>query len=182
MASVVSRKHLITMAFAGALWLASSGLRPVLAQMSAAVAVSVEVGGPLELDTDSDGDGIPDYWEYENFYNSMTVSSNTDFDNDGFLDREEYLAGTDPKDPHSFLQLTGIQFLPDGHWLVAWDSSTSPVPRLRSYDVVAGDSVFDLARGGAVLLTNIATEGAETDFELPAMTVTQRYFRVKLHP
>ena len=150
--------------------------------MSAAVSVEVAVGDDLTLTTDSDADGIPDYWEYEHFFNNTTVSSNSDYDGDGFLDVEEYIAGTDPMNPGSFLQIAEFLSLGGGLWRIVWDSSTNPVPHLRSYDIFSGPSVSELSRGGAALETNIATEGSFTDFEFVMTSISQRFFRVRIHP
>jgi hypothetical protein len=150
--------------------------------MSDSVTVAVFVGSGLEPGTDADGDGIADTWEYENFFNTTTVSATTDYDGDGSRDLDEYLAGTDPKDPDSALRVTALRFLPNGSLLLIWDSSTSVVPHARSYDLYAGNSVDALARGGAMIQTNLPTEGASTDFQYPAGPATQRFFRVRLHP
>jgi hypothetical protein len=40
---------------------------------------------------DSDGDGMPDYWENEHGLNANVANNNSDFDNDGYTDLEEYL-------------------------------------------------------------------------------------------
>jgi parallel beta-helix repeat protein len=45
---------------------------------------------------DSDGDGLLDSWELEQFSN-LSHDGSGDFDNDGILDRGEYLAGLNPK-------------------------------------------------------------------------------------
>ena len=50
--------------------------------------------------SDSDRDGLPDSWEIEHFGgNSSTPDA--DDDHDGLNNREEYLAGTDPKSSES---------------------------------------------------------------------------------
>ncbi|HEX5398711.1 MAG TPA: hypothetical protein VFY06_06655 [Verrucomicrobiae bacterium] len=58
--------------------------------------------------TDTDGDGIPDAWELQEFGNLTTANATSDFDGDGVSDRNEYLAGTNPKDGSSFLHITSI--------------------------------------------------------------------------
>lgn len=49
---------------------------------------------------DSDTDGMPDAWELTNFGN-LDRDGNGDFDGDGFSDRDEYVAGSDPKSASS---------------------------------------------------------------------------------
>ena len=49
--------------------------------------------------TDVDGDGIDDGWETTHFGNLTTADGhNTDFDQDGYSDKDEYDNSTDPKD------------------------------------------------------------------------------------
>jgi type VI protein secretion system component Hcp len=61
------------------------------------------------FDTDSDGNGISDIWD-------------PDDDGDGVSDRDEYIAGTDPTDPFSFLRLTGTEVLQEGD-VIRWSSA-----------------------------------------------------------
>jgi hypothetical protein len=57
---------------------------------------------------DTDGDGMPDAWEYLHIGNLTTYGTNTDADGDGSLDREEYGADTNPRDPAERLEVTAI--------------------------------------------------------------------------
>lgn len=59
-----------------------------------------DVKGVVVLDTD--GDGMPDTWELQYGLDSLNPSDAAgDADDDGFTNLEEYLAGTDPRDPKS---------------------------------------------------------------------------------
>jgi hypothetical protein len=53
---------------------------------------------------DSDGDGLPDAYERAVF-GDLGRSGDGDFDGDGATDRDEFVSGTDPKDPRSVLRL-----------------------------------------------------------------------------
>jgi hypothetical protein len=47
---------------------------------------------------DSDGDGLPDVWEEKHCGSATGCNPKDDLDNDGFTNKEEYDAGTDPND------------------------------------------------------------------------------------
>ena len=62
------------------------------------------------LGADSDGDGLPDDWEIAHGLNPTSAvgddGANGDPDDDGFTNAQEFIAGTDPKNPASRLQLS----------------------------------------------------------------------------
>ncbi|WFB37419.1 right-handed parallel beta-helix repeat-containing protein [Kiritimatiellota bacterium B12222] len=59
---------------------------------------------------DSDKDGVPDDWEmYYGFNEQDATDAALDFDVDGMSNKQEYIAGTDPTDPQSYLQLTQLE-------------------------------------------------------------------------
>jgi hypothetical protein len=45
---------------------------------------------------DDDQDGLPDFWEIQNFGSTAIANAATDSDHDGITDRAEYIAGTCP--------------------------------------------------------------------------------------
>ncbi|HTH49188.1 MAG TPA: hypothetical protein VMB21_16855 [Candidatus Limnocylindria bacterium] len=53
---------------------------------------------------DSDGDGLPDALELQ-LFGGLAQSGADDFDGDGVSNYDEFVAGTDLKDPHSYLRL-----------------------------------------------------------------------------
>jgi hypothetical protein len=58
---------------------------------------------------DSDGDGLPDEWEISYRLNPNTADAAADSDGDGMTSLAEYIAGTDPSDPSSYLKLKPIE-------------------------------------------------------------------------
>jgi len=50
---------------------------------------------------DTDGDGLPDWWEVDNKFSGSNDAAG-DADGDGFSNREEYLAATDPRSAASY--------------------------------------------------------------------------------
>lgn len=63
---------------------------------------------------DSNGDGLPDAWQIQ-YFGSITspqAAPGADPDGDGLNNLQEYLAGTDPTDPHSALKVDAIQVEP----------------------------------------------------------------------
>jgi parallel beta-helix repeat protein len=61
---------------------------------------------------DVDGDGLPDGWELEHF-GDLNESANDDYDDDGFLNLDEYNVGSDPSDPRITPDDTDGDGLPD---------------------------------------------------------------------
>ncbi len=72
--------------------------------------VDKQVPTDLKEDTDDDNDGMADWWE-EKFVglNPKDASdADEDLDGDGFTNKEEYDADTDPTDPDSFPEENGL--------------------------------------------------------------------------
>ena len=87
---------------------------------------------------DLDADLILDSWEY-NWFGAINVASNspaTDWDSDDFSDYSESIAGTDPKDPASYLFLT-IPFIEPGvSNTLVWPSVSN-----RLYDILSASNL-----------------------------------------
>lgn len=70
------------------------------------------VANPGGGSTDNDGDGLPNDWEAANNLNPDSAAGNDgasgDPDLDGLTNLQEYLSGTHPRDPASFLQIESV--------------------------------------------------------------------------
>jgi len=76
---------------------------------------------------DSDGDGIPDQWEF-NYFGSITNANHaSDWDQDGFIDLHEFLAGTDPTDDMSYLRVVDAIHQPEDGVIIYWNGITGKV-------------------------------------------------------
>lgn len=64
-------------------------------------------GATARDEPDTDRDLLPDAWEQRWFTNLITAGVGTDWDGDGLSDFAEYIAGTDPTDAASRLELQG---------------------------------------------------------------------------
>jgi len=81
---------------------------------------------------DVDGDGMPDDWEILYFGSTNELSSGN-WDNDYFLNGEEYIAGTDPTDPASYFAIT---IGSTGSSVIEWPAFSN-----RQYQVFKADSL-----------------------------------------
>jgi alpha-L-fucosidase len=80
---------------------------------------------------DTDGDEISDTWELHHAGNLAMMSAASDADHDGALDRHEYLADTDPRDPLDRFRITRLQ-RDSAHptaWQLTWTSKPTRVYR-----------------------------------------------------
>jgi hypothetical protein len=126
---------------------------------------------------DTDGDGMPNGWEQDHGLNPFLDDANLDADADGMTNLAEYLAGTDPQDPSSYLKIDRIT--------ASW---ASPMETTLTFGAVAGRSYVvqysDLLPSGLWQdLTNVTAlpTNAVIVVEDPGATNTaQRYYRLRI--
>ncbi|MEO5913339.1 MAG: CARDB domain-containing protein [Luteolibacter sp.] len=136
-----------------------------------------DVSFTLSLFADEDGDGLPRKWEMENGLSDLDpADADLDSDGDGFTNRQEFVALTDPKNANSYLK---VQFsvAKSGNASIAnisWPSVSDRTYGVeRSIDMVNWQTVGDTL--DATPPTNLITD----EVTAPDGHV---FYRVKVFP
>jgi hypothetical protein len=97
---------------------------------------------------DGDGDSMDDSWEIFYFGNTAISdgSSTADQDADGFIDRDEWLAGTDPSDGASTLSVEGIESVTNAI-VLQWQSVSGQTYAIE-FSINAMGAPFMMSTGG----------------------------------
>ncbi|MDB6034948.1 MAG: hypothetical protein JWM16_5286 [Verrucomicrobiales bacterium] len=124
---------------------------------------------------DADGDGLPDSWETQNGLDPNSSAGdngpNGDPDHDGFTNLQEYIAGTNPRDPNSLLK---ISKLVTGPQVISWQS----VPG-KNYQVLTAADVTYSFEAVSPTITAVSTNTAFTNL---APVSLQQFYRVLVQP
>jgi hypothetical protein len=145
------------------------GNDPANWQVAAATA-----GGPnASTPGDADGDGLPDAWEIQYFgaINDPRATPNADPDNDGLTNLQEYVSGTGPTDPGSYLEIDSISS--DGGVAIHFNAVAG-----RTYSVFYRDQV---GQGVWLKLADVpaqASTGLVTVNDPVAGGVNGRFYRL----
>lgn len=119
-------------------------------------------------------DGIPDSWRLRYFgtiYNYLSVS-NADADGDGYNNWQEYVAGTDPTDPNSYLYVAASQ-VPQGQpGSIQWPSVAD-----KQYVIQRSTALFPA--NWTAISTNTGT-GTTMQFN-DTTTGNPYYYRVQVY-
>ena len=123
---------------------------------------------------DSDRNGLPDWWELENFGQLTGANTNADFDGDGMSNFAEWIAGTDPTNPASNLRVNGQRGAQPDTFVLQWPSVAG-----KTYRV---EIATNLLKGfNAVLRTNIAaTPPFNTETDSFAPPDSARFYRISV--
>lgn len=129
----------------------------------------------LSARTDADRDALPDRWEFTYFQSLTNTAGAGDSDGDGFPDRSECRAGTDPRSAASRLaMLTPERPLAGSGLVLRWTS----VPN-RTYRLLQSTHLPD--RFPVCLASNLQGLASQTAYtDTNAAPALQRFFRVEV--
>lgn len=151
----------VTQTQAGQYWVQVSNLYGAVLSRKAVLTVSTP---------DTDGDGLPDWWEdLYGFNKNSDGEASLDADGDGMSNLQEFLAGTNPKDAKSVLQIHAAQ--EDTKVRLTFDAVQG-----RTYTVQYRHA---LGAGDWILLTHVAAQansGPITVLDTP--NGSARFYRV----
>jgi subtilisin family serine protease len=123
----------------------------------------VRTGGRLNLQRmmDTDANGLPDWWELQYFGHLTGSDPNADADHDGMSNLAEWLAGTNPTNASSCLQLIAIPSNNPNVFVVSWPSVAGKYYRLeRATNLLTGFNSVVQTNIAATAPTNTVTDPA----------------------
>ena len=128
----------------------------------------------LQPGADTDGDNIADAWERQKFGNLTTATAISDFDVDGFSDRNEYLADTNPMDADSRLKITAFSTVSGGTSpTLTWDSVLTRQYRIEKTLELFPATWVDSGLG------LIVPDGGSTTRNFADTSASMRFYRVQ---
>jgi hypothetical protein len=151
-----------------------NGLSIEATRLEALVLASLEFGTPA----DGDDDGMPDTWEIEHGLNPHDPSdAECDADSDGASNRDEYLAGTDPRSPGSVFKMDPPALLPGGSLRLRFQAAANRAYVVETAEALGGDSPVWST------LTNVPAGPARpVALDLPNNGQPLRFFRPRVIP
>jgi alpha-tubulin suppressor-like RCC1 family protein/DNA-binding beta-propeller fold protein YncE len=134
----------------------------------------------VSLWIDSDGDGIPDSWMMRYFGHATGLAADNsraqdDADGDGMSNLAEYLAGTDPTDPHSYLRINSLTIDGTNGVQVVWGSATN-----KSYSVQRSMAVDGSVPFWPVVEHLPSTPPENTYWDTTATNSSAYFYRIKV--
>jgi len=127
------------------------------------------------LIADSNGNSLPDQWEQQYWgANGSAHNRFTDGDGDGFTDYAEFIAGTNPTLPNSYLRLTTYTMQGNGTIVLQWPSVSGRIYQVQGSANLSNwtpISPWIQAAGGATSFTHV-----------PPAVNPPRFFRVEVRP
>ncbi|MHC1765643.1 MAG: right-handed parallel beta-helix repeat-containing protein [Verrucomicrobiia bacterium] len=118
---------------------------------------------------------IPESWIRQY---GLNLTATSDADRDGFLDRFEYFAGSDPTSSASLLKVLSAVKSSNGHDLViTWSSVAGKTYALRRSPTLPASGSF-----GSIVKSGITSNGPVTSWTEALRLDTPSYFRVEVEP
>lgn len=130
----------------------------------------------VNLWVDSDGDGIADSWMLRYFGHTTGTAGDRsraqdDADGDTVSNLAEFLAGTDPKDAHSYLRITSVSAGGTNGLQIAWGSTTN-----KMYSVVRSPVLAANGAGFTNLTEHLLATPPQNVFLDTTVTNSSRFF------
>jgi len=162
------RVDLVTGNLSGSVYSANCGWISLSNAFAHVQSISIQPGA------DTDGDGIADAWERQKFGNLTTANAISDFDNDDFSDRDEYLADTNPSNANSRLKITVFSTPSGGTFpTLTWDSVLTRQYRIEKTSDLVPAAWIDSSLG-LIVPVSASTTRNFTDTDAPV-----RFYRVR---
>ncbi|MBM3859157.1 MAG: hypothetical protein FJ395_05855 [Verrucomicrobia bacterium] len=134
--------------------------------------VATAVYYPASADTNANG--LPDWWEDYHFGGPTAADANADSDGDGLLNRQEYIAGTNPRLALSRFAITTLQLSPEG-WEITFLAVSGKVYRVEY------NSHLSRTNGWQILLDNFqATNSIIQILDPTANNEPSRFYRLRV--
>ena len=125
---------------------------------------------------DLDGDGMSDSWELAHGLIVGVNDANLDPDGDGFTNLQEFLAGTDPQDPSSYLKIETVKPPNATNETVAL---TFQAVAGKSYSVWFADALPANPWNNLTNVSALPTTALVTVQDPQATNSTHRYYRLQ---
>ena len=122
---------------------------------------------------DTDGDGMDDDWERA-WFDGLAQNATIDFDADGASDRDEFRAGTNPKDSHSHFRILTVQTPATNSIEIRWSAVAGRTYRVQSASDVSGAAWTNTPSGRVVASGNLAA------WTGPQPAGRQQFYRVQV--
>lgn len=126
---------------------------------------------------DVDRDLMKDSWE-EQFFGNQDRTGSADFDSDGQTDYSEFVAGTDPTDPISFLKILNVVSINTGGISITWNSVEGVRYQLQSTSELRGKQWFNVGDSmmGSGETISLIVEGTSNE------DIDSKYYRLLVIP